>query len=204
MQALVLPVAFGRRTHQLIGSTPKIVTTSAPPPTPSADERDEAADLQLLVNEHSAAIYRVALSIVRDSALAEDVTQDTLIKAWQALPTFRGESSLKSWVLRIAHNTAVSTLRRRRDILHDPAELPERPVADTVESKVQGRAALRDFERALDQLDELSRSIVVMRELEHLSYDEIAAALDVGLPTVKTRLLRARRTLASALGEWKP
>ena len=69
---------------------------------------------------------------------------------------------------------------------------------------MQGRAALRDFEAALDSLDELSRSIVVMREIEHLSYDEIAEALGVGLPTVKTRLLRARRSLANALGEWKP
>lgn len=162
------------------------------------------ADLQALVTEHSAAIYRVALSIVRDAALAEDVTQDTLIKAWQALPSFRGESSLKSWVLRIAHNTAVSTLRRRRDVLREPTELPERPTRETVESRVQGREALREFEDALGGLDDLSRSIVVMREIEQLSYDEISEALGVPLPTVKTRLLRARRALASALGEWKP
>lgn len=162
------------------------------------------SELQALVAEHSSAIYRVALSIVRDAALAEDVTQETLIKAWQALPTFRGESSIKSWVLRIAHNTAISTLRRRRDVLREPAEMPERVVVDSVEAKVQRREALRDFEAALDDLDELSRSIVVMREIEQLSYDEIAETLGVPLPTVKTRLLRARRALANALGEWKP
>lgn len=161
-------------------------------------------DLQLLVTEHSDAIYRVALSIVRDAALAEDVTQDTLIKAWQALPSFRGDSSLKSWVLRIAHNTAISTLRRRRDVLSDPAELPEIVSRDSVEKRAEQNEALMHFQSALDELDELSRSVIVLRELEHLSYDEIAETLGVPLPTVKTRILRARRTLAAALGEWKP
>ena len=171
-----------------------VPTRETPPPD----------DLQLLVTEHSEAIYRVALSIVRDPALAEDVTQDTLIKAWQALPTFRGDSSLKSWVLRIAHNTAISTLRRRRDVLSAPDELPEPVSRDSVERKAEQNVALEHFRAALDELDELSRSVVVLRELEHLSYDEIAETLDVPLPTVKTRLLRARRTLANALGEWKP
>lgn len=206
MDALALPVRLGRRTPPAWVVSVNLVTTTppaSPDPVTVADARDDAEDLRLLVIEHSEAIYRVALSIVRDSALAEDVTQDTLIKAWQALPSFRGDSSLKSWVLRIAHNTAISTLRRRRDVLHDPVELPEQTTGETVEQRVQHRAALADFEAALDRLDDLSRSIVVMRELEHMSYDDIAEALDIPLPTVKTRLLRARRTLASALGEWK-
>ncbi len=209
MDALALPFRLGRRTSA-VWSVPVTLVNSTPSTTPDAGAvtqpdpaRDDAEDLRLLVAEHSEAIYRVALSIVRDSALAEDVTQDTLIKAWQALPSFRGDSSLKSWVLRIAHNTAISTLRRRRDVLHDPTEMPEQVTGETVEQRVQHRAALADFEAALDRLDDLSRSIVVMRELEHMSYDDIAEALDIPLPTVKTRLLRARRTLANALGEWK-
>jgi len=175
--------------------SPQVETTPHPSPPD---------DLHLLVTEHSDAIYRVSLSIVRDPALAEDVTQDTLIKAWQALPTFRGESSLKSWVLRIAHNTAISTLRRRRDVLSDPAELPEVVSHESVEKRAEQNEALVHFQQALDELDELSRSVIVLRELEHLSYDEIAETLGAPLPTVKTRILRARRTLAAALGEWKP
>lgn len=164
---------------------------------------DEAEQLRLLVREYSAAIYRVALSIVRDSALAEDVTQDTLMKAWQALPGFRGESSLRSWVLRIAHNTAISTLRKRRDVLADPNTLPERETRGSVERDAQDRAVMAEFTQALEELDELSRSIVVLRELEHQSYEEIATTLDLPLPTVKTRLFRARRKLAHALEGWK-
>ena len=66
------------------------------------------------------------------------------------------------------------------------------------------RLSLDAFEQALEELDELSRTIVVLREIENMAYDEIAEVLDVGLPTVKTRLLRARRTLAASLSDWRP
>jgi len=160
--------------------------------------------LEELVRDHLDAVYRVAFSVVRDASLAEDVSQDAILKAWNALPSFRGESTLRSWLLRITHNTAISTLRRRREELRDPALLPERPSASTTERSVVDRMSAHAFEDALDQLDELSRSIVVLREIEGLSYDEIAEILEVGLPTVKTRLLRARRVLAAALEGWRP
>lgn len=161
-------------------------------------------DLHKLVVEHGDAVYRLAYSIVRDSALAEDVSQDTLVKAWLALPNFRGDASLRSWVLRIAHNTAISTLRTRRMTLMDPAEMPEREALPerTVERRVESGEVMDAFVQALDHLDELSRSIVVLRELEGLAYDEIANVLNVPLPTVKTRLLRARRKLSTVLKEW--
>jgi RNA polymerase sigma-70 factor (ECF subfamily) len=160
--------------------------------------------LETLVRDHLDAVYRVAFSVVRDSALAEDVSQDAILKAWQALPTFRGDSSLRSWLLRITHNTAISTLRRRREEVRDPQLLPEHPARSSTEARAVDRASIDAFEKALDDLDELSRSIVVLREIEGLSYDEIAEVLDVALPTVKTRLLRARRVLAAALEGWRP
>ncbi len=169
-----------------------------------ADKGENPEDLHKLVVEHGDAVYRLALSVVRDSALAEDVAQETLVKAWLALPTFRAESSLRSWVLRIAHNTAVSTLRTRRALVIDPHDLPERQERPerSVESRVQSEAVMGDFVEALDTLDDLSRSIVVLRELEGLAYEEISEILKVPLPTVKTRLLRARRKLGAALREW--
>ncbi len=161
-------------------------------------------DLHQLVVEHGDAIYRLALSVVRDRALAEDVAQEALVKAWLALPTFRGDASIRSWLLRITHNTAVSTLRRRRAVVLDPHDLPERQtrVDRSVESRVQGHAVMDEFVDALDTLDELSRSIVVLRELEGLSYEEISEVLGVPMPTVKTRLLRARRRLGNVLRDW--
>ncbi|MDH4171897.1 MAG: RNA polymerase sigma factor [Acidimicrobiia bacterium] len=167
----------------------------------------EAADaLAALTRRHADAVYRVALSVTRDHALAEDVAQDSLLKAWQALPTFRGQAPLKNWLLRITHNTAISALRRRRDVHVDPAEMPEAPVPEqaSVERRVESRASVDAFEDALGSLDELSRSIVVLREVEGMSYDEISDVLEVPLPTVKTRLLRARRLLAGSLEGWRP
>jgi|UPI000687BACF RNA polymerase sigma-70 factor, ECF subfamily len=164
---------------------------------------DEGA-FALIVEEHSAAVYRLARSVVRDPALADDVTQDTFIKVWKHLDSFRGESSLRSWILRIAHNTAVSTLRKIRDSATDPAKLPE--VSDPIGTTrvVEGRIAADELRDALEELDELTRSIVVLREVEGMSYDDIASTLDVPIPTVKTRLLRARRRLATMLDEWRP
>ena len=183
--------------------TPMTTTPTSRTEAPE-EERSPAELLDELVREHLDAVYRVAYSVVRDSALAEDVAQDAILKAWRALPTFRGDSSLRSWVLRITHNTAISTLRKRREELRDPDLLPEQETRSTTEQQVEGRMSIGAFEDALNQLDELSRSIVVLREIEGFSYDEISQMLDVPLPTVKTRLLRSRRVLAAALEDWRP
>ncbi len=159
--------------------------------------------LGAIVEEYSSAVFRLALSVVRDPALAEDVAQDTFIAVWKHLGEFRGEGSMRGWVLRIAHNTSVSTLRRVRDSATDPSKLPEASDPIGVNRVVEGRIAAGELVDALDQLDELSREIVVLREVEGLSYDDIAEALDVPIPTVKTRLLRARRQLAASLEGWR-
>ena len=101
-------------------------------------------DLHDLVVDHGEAVYRLALSVVRDAALAEDVAQDTLLKAWLALPTFRGEASLRSWIMRIAHNTTISTLRTRRALVMDPHDLPERTTSPekSVDRRVESGVVL--------------------------------------------------------------
>lgn len=181
-----------------VGPSPGTELASMTAPTP-------AEQLEELVRDHLDAVYRVAFSVVRDSALAEDVAQDSILKAWNALPTFRGESTLRSWLLRITHNTAISTLRKRREELHDPMLMPEPDHGGvSTEKQVVDALSADAFETALDQLDELSRSVVVLREIEGMTYEEISETLEVPLPTVKTRLLRARRTLAAALDGWRP
>lgn len=161
--------------------------------TPRTNASEE--QFQALIADHAEVIYRVAYSVVRDEHLAEDIVQETIIKAWQALPSWRGDGSLRGWVLSIAHNTAVSYLRRMRDTSTEPARLPERASSADVERETDARADLDRLRLALADLDELSRSIVVMRDLDGLPYQQIAEALDVPLATVKTRLLRARREL---------
>ncbi len=169
-----------------------------------ASAEPDPEELHQLVVEHGDAVFRVALSVMRDRSLAEDVAQEALVKAWLALPTFRGDSALRSWLLRITHNHAISTLRTRRAVVTDPQDLPERiePVNRSVESTVESHLIREEFEAALDELDEMSRTIVVLREVEGMAYDEIARTLGVALPTVKTRLLRARRRLGLSLRGW--
>ena len=125
------------------------------------------------------------------------------MKAWQSAASFRGDSSLKSWAVRIAHNTAISTLRKRREELRDPALMPEQVSAMTLDRQVQGKMMVDQMWAALADMDELTKTIVVLRELESMSYEEIAQTLDLPLPTVKTRLFRARRLLSIALKEWE-
>lgn len=170
---------------------------------PTAGVRIDST-LRGLIDAHSAAVYRLARSIVRDVGLSDDVTQETFIKVWKHLDDFRGDGSIRGWILRIAHRESISALRRQREAATDPALLGQTVDPTQVSRVVEGRFAYASFQRALDLLDELSRAVLVLRELEGLSYEEIANVLDVPVPTVKTRLLRARRSLQVELGDWKP
>lgn len=158
------------------------------------------------MSEFGPAMYRVAQSIVGERTMAEDVVQEALLRAWQHIGDYRGDAPLKNWVLRITHNCAVSSLRRRREESRDPMVMGETEQAvgniDT-ERTVAGRAAVDGLWVALDSLDSVSRSIVVLREIERMTYEEIAEVLGLPLPTVKTRLFRARRTLSERLKEWR-
>ncbi len=131
------------------------------------------------------------------------MTQETFIKVWKHLDEFRGEGSMRGWILRIAHRESIAAIRRRRDFATDPDDLDLTSDPIPVSRVVEGRFAYEGLTEALAALDDLSRAIVVLREVEGLPYDEIASALDVPVPTVKTRLLRARRTLANQLAEWR-
>ncbi|WP_432476095.1 RNA polymerase sigma factor [Nocardioides sp. GXQ0305] len=157
---------------------------------------DSDLELRRLFDEHGASVYRMARSVVRDPGLAEDVTQETFIRAWQRSDSYRGEAPIRHWLLRIAHNLAVSTLRAAREQSTDPQRFA---VRDSVspDDVVEGRLAIED---ALSSLDPLSRAVVVLREVEQLSYAEISEVLQVPLPTVKTRLFRARGQMRAEQG----
>lgn len=166
---------------------------------PEAAQFDSRAGFEALVREHATAMYRVALAIVRDPALAEDVVQESVLRAWDNLSTFRGEGSMRGWLLRITHNAAVSELRRRREVPSDPATLPSRPV-EGPDYRAVWVSELEAVAAALDTLDELSRSILALRVSEGMAYEQIAQTLGITLGQVKIRLLRARRVLAAATG----
>lgn len=158
--------------------------------------------MRAAIEQHAAAVYRLALSIVRDPALADDVVQETMIKAWRFAPRQSDGTVPRAWILRVARNAAISMVRSRRDDLYGD-DAPEQISALTVARAVEGRAALGDLQVALGRLDADARALIVLREIDGLTYDEIAAAMDLPLPTVKTRLFRARQVLKRALEEWQ-
>lgn len=174
---------------------PGVASSGGPP--------DADAILRELIDVHAASMFRVARSIVRDASLAEDVVQESMFKAWQAASSFRGDSSLRSWALRITHNTAVSTLRKRREDVQDPQTMPETESGHSPDRQVSGRMMVDELWTALDQLDDISRTIVILREVEGMSYEDISDALALPLPTIKTRLFRSRKLLAQSLSEWR-
>ncbi|WP_250461298.1 RNA polymerase sigma factor [Microbulbifer litoralis] len=155
---------------------------------------------QQLVADHGAAIARVAGSYVRNSAERDDLAQDIWLAVWRALPSFRGDASLKTFVFRIAHNRAVTALARRRP--EGAAEDALEQLADSAPGPAEQLASRRDSERLLAAVQQLPlglRQTLTLR-LEGLSYAEISEVLGIGESNVAVRLNRARQKLSERLG----
>lgn len=184
-------------------------------PTLSTDadliERVRAGDrvaTEALVRRYNRVLYRTARAILRDDTEAEDVVQETYIRALRGLEGFRGESSLGTWLTRIVANEAL--MRRRRlaryaqvvPIDADAQERLEETVADE-DAGPEGEAMRSEMRRALesgiDALPDLYRAVFVLRAVEELTVEETAAALDLPEATVRTRFFRARGLLRGAL-----
>ena len=129
------------------------------------------------------------------------MAQDAFIRAYRALPEFRGQAAVRSWLYRIATNLALNAVQRRREY---PSEaLPERVVTGGPEREaVQGDMA-EHLRAAIEELPADLKQPLVLREYGYRSYQEIADELGLPLNTVRTRILRARRALRSAMEEWR-
>jgi RNA polymerase sigma factor (sigma-70 family) len=153
-----------------------------------------------LVRAHQDRIYRHLLHMTGSREEALDLAQDTFIKAWQALPSWRPEARFHTWLYRIASNTALDALRRRRTV--EFVELTEDYDAPAhgpgPEMQLQAKQGIAALEVALARLTAEHRAIVLLREVEGLSYGEIADVLGIDEGTVKSRLGRARAALSAA------
>lgn len=173
------------------------------PQATADDEAARSAAIERMVDQHAGAVYRLARSIVRDAGLADDVVQETMLKAWRVGPVDPDGTIPRAWLLKVARNTAISYLRTRREDSVGSDSLLERPTGTEVARMVESRAELDEVLEALHQLDPDARSLILLHEVDGLSYEEMAEALDLPLPTVKTRLFRARRSLKSAVEAWR-
>jgi len=162
-----------------------------------------------LVERHQRPVYGLLLRMVRVPALAEDLAQETLIKAYRAIGTFDRSRKFSSWLFKIAHNTAIDHLRKNRPPTVplettegerlDPLALLAVPESQSPEARARGRDLAEALQEALMTLRPDYREAVLLRFQQGLPYDEIADILDLPLGTVKTHLHRARKQMAAAL-----
>lgn len=176
-------------------------------------ERVQKGDQQafgLLVTKYQRKLMRLVMRLVRDPAEAEDVTQEAFIKAYRALPNFRGESAFYTWLYRIGINAAKNWLiaNGRRaptstkvdseeaedyeggELLHD---------TDTPEHILMSRQIAEAVDAAMERLPEDLRTAITLREIDGLSYEEIANAMNSPIGTVRSRIFRARDSIAQEL-----
>jgi RNA polymerase sigma-70 factor (ECF subfamily) len=170
---------------------------------------DEAACTEL-VDEHQRLVYQLATNLLGDSQEALDLSQEVFLRVFRTLPTFRGQSSLRTWIYRITVNQAKNRLRwwrrRRRalqvsldDHVRDHGELPAEPTGSSPDRMLRQKELGDRLRLALDSLPFDQKTAIVLREVGGLSYEEIAFSLGVAVGTVKSRLARARESLRAEL-----
>jgi RNA polymerase sigma-70 factor (ECF subfamily) len=169
----------------------------------------DVAAFEPLVEKYRERVWRLAYHHLRDSEEARDVAQEAFVRAWQALPSFRGQSAFYTWLFRIAMNVAMDRARQRASrgralgTERVPEEDWERVMVDQAPSPEQRAARAEQRARirqALATLPEHHRTIIMLSDLEGLSYREIAEVLDIPMGTVMSRLHHARKRLRAALG----
>jgi RNA polymerase sigma-70 factor (ECF subfamily) len=172
-------------------------------------QKGDKSAFDLLVLKYQHRVLKLVSRFVSDAAEAQDVAQEAFLKAYRALPSFLGDSAFYTWLYRIAINTAKNALvsNRRRPVdfdldLQDPdqydrhAKLKE---VDTPEGVLLTDEIREVVERAMQQLPEDLRTAIVLREIEGLSYEEIAEAMDCPVGTVRSRIFRAREAIDKKL-----
>jgi RNA polymerase sigma-70 factor (ECF subfamily) len=177
-------------------------------------QRGDQRAFELLVVKYQRRIERLIARMVRDVDLVEDIAQETFIRAYRALPNFRGESAFYTWLYRIAVNTAKKAMAGlQRDPLMTEAAMAsadedgedtsrlenESTNGETPESLMASRQIADTVNAAIEALSEDLRQAITLREIEGLSYDEIAELMGCPIGTVRSRIFRAREAIATRL-----
>ena len=174
------------------------------------------AAFEELVSRYEDKIFRLAYRFVRNETEAKEILQDTFLSVWRKLDTFKGDSQFGSWLYRVAANAALMRLRAQRR--HPEVSTEELPVdyldtyghlptqgenwAKRPDDELQSDELRRRIQKAVDDLPEIYRTVFLVRDVEGLSTEETAEVLQISVPTVKTRLHRARLALRDAISRY--
>lgn len=173
-------------------------------------QRGDKHAFELLVAKYQRRLGRLISRFVRNAAEAEDVTQDAFIKAYRALPSFRGDSAFYTWLYRIGINTAKNHLvaQGRRAPTSTPFDADEAEDFEdaallhevaTPENELMSKQVVEVVNSSLQELPDDLRTALTLREIEGLSYEEIAVVMDCPIGTVRSRIFRAREAIAANL-----
>ena len=169
----------------------------------------DAFEELLLANQKN--VYNLAYKMTGNPSDAEDITQEAFFKAYRLLTSFRGDSRFSVWLYRLTHNLCIDFLRKRKraatislsqsdDVGSEFAfDIPDE--RETPEGTAMRRELSEAINKSINELDPLQKEIIVMREVTEMSYSDIAKTLDINEGTVKSRLSRARKSLANILME---
>jgi RNA polymerase sigma-70 factor (ECF subfamily) len=171
------------------------------------------AAFDLLLIKHQSQVYRVVRGVVKDEHEAEDITQEVFIRAWRAIGSFRGDSQFSTWLHRIAINTSRNFLQSRlrrvaaSDIDVSEAETYEGGTflrdPDTPEALIRRDELEQVIQDTLAGLSEDMRTALTLREMDGMSYEEIAEVMQCPVGTIRSRIHRAREEMQVAIGRWQ-
>ena len=176
----------------------------------SRAQRGDKRAFDFLVGKYQRRLARLLSRFIRDPAEIEDVTQEAFIKAYRALPSFRGDSAFYTWLYRIGINTAKNYLSasNKRPLLSGDYEdedgetvdfSAQAPDLNTPETEYMNRQIVETVNRAVEALPEELRMAITLREMEGMSYEDIALAMDCPIGTVRSRIFRAREAISAQL-----
>lgn len=169
----------------------------------AASRRGDVTAYDHLVGAYQDRIYQLTYRVTGNPEDAQDAAQEAFVKAFRSLKAFRGDAAFSTWLHRIAVNAALDIVRRRPPA-PDPLDVAVLMAAESVDRAVEQREVQRRIQSAITGLPHEQRVAVILRDVQGLSYGEIAAVLQVPVGTVRSRLSRAREVLRHALADLSP
>lgn len=168
-------------------------------------QQGESKALEELIFTCEKRVYNIAYRFMGNEADAYDMAQESLIKIYKGISTFKGESSLSSWIYRLTVNTCMDGLRKRKNTpvsLEYSMEMGvpfEDTFSETPEEQVLSLEKVEDVQKAINRLSEVYKTVIIMRDIDGYSYEEISEYLDISVGTVKSRINRGREKLKEML-----